>query len=89
MPSAREEGQAGEEESGGNRKERRRRQQDRKDKYQTEEDKMMHGLPRGYPFDVKQASKEGKGLMNTDKARRNSASTGGVRITQPVSKFMA
>lgn len=68
-----------------NRKERRR-QERKKDKYQTEEDKM-HGMQRDFSFDNKLSNKEIKGPK--DKGKRPPSGTAGMRITQPVSKFMA
>lgn len=91
-PEAEQDGPAAEGNGGGgsspeqaNRKERRR-QERKKDKYQTEEDKM-HGVQRGLSFDNKLANKEAKGPK--DKGKRQPSGTAGVRITQPVSKFMA
>ena len=65
----------------------RRRQERKKDKYQTEEDKahVVHG---GFPYDAKHAGKETKSAMGADRARRSSAGASGVRITQPMGKFM-
>jgi hypothetical protein len=74
---------------GGNRKERRRQERNKKDKYQTEEDKMHDSMQKSdLPFDVKSG-----GNKDTKSKRAPSATGGsgggGPRITQPMGKFMA
>lgn len=77
---------------GSNRKERRR-QERKKDKYQTEEDKMHHDMQQQkseLPFDHKSSNKDARGGAEKSNTKRApSASAGGPRITQPVSRFMA
>lgn len=71
---------------GVNRKERRR-QERKKDKYQTEEDKMHNEMlqKNELPFDIKNQ----RGAVEKVSKRVPSASANAPRITQPVSRFMA